>query len=63
MLLQRQKTFGSRKVVSVTTFKNLHLGTSLLFELGKEENPAEPMAIEWEWVKPDGDPMPLDPKS
>ena len=62
MLLQRQRTFGNRKVSRIVAFKNLEVGKSLLFQLDQEESQSEPMAIEWEWVKPDGDPMELDPR-
>ena len=63
MLLQRQKAFANRKVTRVVVFKNLEVGKSLLFELDQEQNPTEPMAIDWEWALPDGDPMELDRRS
>ena len=63
--MQHQKTFGNKKVQNIVVFANREKGTgnTLLFELDEEEDPGDPMAIDWEWVAPDSDRMQLDPRA
>ena len=59
MLPQHQSSFGNKKVQSTTIFENEKFGQSLVFALGEDPDPREPMALDWGWQAPDGDPMDL----
>ena len=63
MLLQHQAELGNKKVQKVTAWHAGIGGKCLLFELGDEQDPTEPMAVDWEWVSGDGDEIMLDARS
>ncbi|MCJ1328187.1 hypothetical protein MMC10_004862 [Thelotrema lepadinum] len=65
LLLQHQTTFGNRKIQTVQVWNegSLSRALTMVFGVGEEQNPLEPMAAAWEWVDADGDELMLDARS
>ena len=65
LLLQHQTTFGNKKIQKVIVWNDATVNTepNMLFEIGDEQNPTEPMAVAWEWEGLAGDDIMLDARS